>query len=405
MPALAQYLTRPILRLRDAAHAIARGNLEARAGLSGSTRRDEIADLVKDFDTMAGEIHDLVESNKRMLMGASHDLRSPISRIRVALSLASTAPEAERNELLGRIELELLRLNGMIEQILTVARLESGQLKPASEPLSLNQVIGEAVEDARFEASQSNVEVVYDDSWPEVTMTGEENMLRSAFENVLRNAIFYSGDRWPRRTLRLAGPTAWPSSPCATMVPAFPERLCPSSSTPSTASMTPAAPAPEAAVSAFPSSAARSSFTTARYAPAISSPTALRSSSNFPSMPQPLHPNAPEATPKPDSAGRPVNRVAHNRPQLAIVGDNYPKSSVRFSAFFAFDEYPTSTYGADNHCRRSQSCQTIAGKVTIARSNHYLSRQSLSHPEWRARRARKGPGSSPGPSATAKTAG
>ncbi len=192
--ALAQYITRPILRLRDAAHAIARGNLDARAGLSGSTRRDEIADLVKDFDTMAGEIHDLVDSNKRMLMGVSHDLRSPISRIRVALSLASTAPEPERNELLGRIEIELLRLNGMIEQILTVARLESGQFKPASEPLSLNQVVGEAVEDARFEASQSNVEIVYDENWPEVTMAGEENMLRSAVENVLRNAIFYAGD-------------------------------------------------------------------------------------------------------------------------------------------------------------------------------------------------------------------
>ncbi len=191
--ALAQYITRPIVRLRDAAHAIAGGNLEARAGLSGSTRSDEISDLVKDFDTMAGEIRDLVESNRRMLMGASHDLRSPISRIRVALSLASTAPELERNELLGRIEIELLRLNEMIEQILTVARLESGHLRPEAEALSLNQVVGDAVEDARFEASQSNVEVIYDDQWPEVTMKGEENMLRSAVENVLRNAIFYSG--------------------------------------------------------------------------------------------------------------------------------------------------------------------------------------------------------------------
>lgn len=191
---LAQYLTRPILRLRDAAHAIARGDLEARAALAGSTRRDEIADLVNDFDTMADEIHNLVESNKRMLMGASHDLRSPISRIRVALSLASTAAEPERQEMLDRIEIELLRLNGMIEQILTVARLESGQLKPATDPLSLNQVIGEAIEDARFEASQSNVEIVYDENWSELTMVGEANMLRSAFENVLRNAIFYSGE-------------------------------------------------------------------------------------------------------------------------------------------------------------------------------------------------------------------
>jgi two-component system sensor histidine kinase CpxA len=129
-----------------------------------------------------------------MLMGASHDLRSPISRIRVALSLASTAPEPERKEMLERIEVELLRLNGMIEQILTVARLESGQLKATSAPTSLNQVIAEAVEDARFEASQSNVEIIYDENTPELTISGEENMLRSAFENLLRNAIFYSGE-------------------------------------------------------------------------------------------------------------------------------------------------------------------------------------------------------------------
>lgn len=192
--ALAQYITRPILRLRDAAHAIARGNLEARAGLGSSRRRDEIADLVKDFDSMAGEIRDLVESNRRMLMGASHDLRSPIARIRVALSLASTASEPERSELLDRIEIELLRLNGMIEQILTVARLESGEIRRACEPFVLNEVVGEAVEDARFEASQSNVEIAYDDGWPQVTIHGEKNMLRSAVENVLRNAIFYSGD-------------------------------------------------------------------------------------------------------------------------------------------------------------------------------------------------------------------
>jgi two-component system sensor histidine kinase CpxA len=191
---LAQYLTRPIIQLRDAADAIAHGNLDARAGMAGSTRRDEIADLVRDFDIMATEIHDLVESNKRMFMGASHDLRSPISRIRVALSLASTGSDSERAEMHERIEVELLRLNGMIEQILTVARLESGELKPATLPVSLSRVLGEAIEDARFEASQSNVEVVYDENSPELTIQGEENMLRSAFENVLRNAIFYAGE-------------------------------------------------------------------------------------------------------------------------------------------------------------------------------------------------------------------
>jgi len=191
---LAQYLTRPIVRLRDAAHEIARGNLEARAGRSGSRRRDEINDLVRDFDTMANEIRDLVESNKRVLTGVSHDLRSPIARIRVALSLAATAPEGEREELLNRIEIELLRLNGMIEQILTVARLESGQLKPPIELVPLKQVIEEAVVDARFEVSQSHVEISLEEHCADLTIAGDENMLRSAIENLLRNAIFYSGD-------------------------------------------------------------------------------------------------------------------------------------------------------------------------------------------------------------------
>lgn len=192
---LAQYLTRPIVRLRDAAHAIAGGKLEARAGLSGSVRRDEIADLVRDFDTMAAEIQGLVESNKRMLMGVSHDLRSPIARIRVALSLASSAAQPEREELLNRIEVELLRLNGMIEQILTVARLESGQIKPPCLPVSLRLVLDDAVEDARFEASLSQVEIVFDEGSPDPQVIGDENMLRSAVENVLRNAIFYSGQQ------------------------------------------------------------------------------------------------------------------------------------------------------------------------------------------------------------------
>ena len=191
---LAQYLTRPIVRLRDAAAAIAGGNLDARAGRGPSDRRDEIADLVRDFDSMASEISDLVQSNKRMLMGVSHDLRSPIARIRVALSLAASAPEEERAELLERIELELLRLNGMIEQVLTVARLESGQMETPKVPVSLSQVLDEALEDARFEASQSNAEIVGGEGWPELTVVGDENMLRSAVENLLRNAIFYSGD-------------------------------------------------------------------------------------------------------------------------------------------------------------------------------------------------------------------
>ena len=85
---IAHYLTKPIARLRDATHQLARGNLDIHAAENLGNRRDEIADLVRDFDSMAGELRILIQSERDLLSGVSHELRSPIARIRLALTLA-----------------------------------------------------------------------------------------------------------------------------------------------------------------------------------------------------------------------------------------------------------------------------------------------------------------------------
>ena len=189
---IAHYLSKPIERLRNATNEMARGNLDIRVGNTIGNRRDEIADLVRDFDSMAGELRNQIVSERNLLSGVSHELRSPIARMRLALALARSSDPHERAEMLDRIEQDTIQLDSMLDRILTVARLESGQYKPKFESLSLNDVIDEVLDDARFEAAATDTTVNYiDDAM--VSINGDSGLLRSAIENVVRNAIFYSG--------------------------------------------------------------------------------------------------------------------------------------------------------------------------------------------------------------------
>jgi two-component system sensor histidine kinase CpxA len=189
---IAHYLAKPIERLRKATNELARGNLDIRVGATIGRRRDEIADLVHDFDSMAGELRHQIQSERSLLSGVSHELRSPIARMRLALALARNADPSERDEMLDRIEQDTIQLDSMLESILTVARLESGQYKPKFEDISLNEVIDEVLDDACFEAAATNATVDYTDD-AIVSVHGDAGLLRSAFENVVRNALFYSG--------------------------------------------------------------------------------------------------------------------------------------------------------------------------------------------------------------------
>jgi two-component system sensor histidine kinase CpxA len=189
---IAHYLSKPIERLRNATNELAHGNLNIRVGATIGTRRDEIADLVRDFDSMAGELRNQIQSERNLLSGVSHELRSPIARMRIALALARSADSGERDEMLDRIEQDTIQLDSMLERILTVARLESGQYRPKFETLSLNEVVEDVLDDARFEGAASDMNVSYTED-AMVSIQGDPGLLRSAIENIVRNALFYSG--------------------------------------------------------------------------------------------------------------------------------------------------------------------------------------------------------------------
>jgi two-component system, OmpR family, sensor histidine kinase CpxA len=188
---LARYLTSPVARLRAATQRLAAGDLTARAGELGSRRGDEIAQLVRDFDGMAARIENLVNAQGRLLNDISHELRSPLARLNVALGLARQRSTKEAEGAINRIELEANRLNELIGRLLVLARLEAGAEPAEKVPVHLDELVNEVVKDADFEAQGRNCRVrsvISDD----VVVLGNPALLHSAIENVVRNAMRYT---------------------------------------------------------------------------------------------------------------------------------------------------------------------------------------------------------------------
>jgi signal transduction histidine kinase len=184
---LARYVGRPLARLRAATLELARGNLAVRVGPTMGRRTDEFAGLAHDFDRMAERLDGLVTAERRLLRDISHELRSPLARLNVALGLARQ--QAGRDQAaLDRIEREAERLNALIGQLLMLARLESGTSEPAREPVELARLVREVAADAEFEARSRGRAVRLTDVGDD-TVEGDSELLRSAIENVVRNAV------------------------------------------------------------------------------------------------------------------------------------------------------------------------------------------------------------------------
>jgi two-component system sensor histidine kinase CpxA len=185
---LASYLTRPILRLRAVTRELSEGNLTARVGPVISSRRDELGNLATEIDSMAERIESLMEAERQLLRDVAHELRSPLTRLKVALELARKEASPNAVKALGRIELETERLNGMISQLLDIARLDGGAEQLERDRLDLNQLLQSILDDASFEADAKDVKV--EASIAEGCFTyGSLNLVRTAIENVVRNAL------------------------------------------------------------------------------------------------------------------------------------------------------------------------------------------------------------------------
>ena len=188
---LARYLTAPVVRLRAATQRLAAGDLSARAGGLAARRRDEMAQLVRDFDAMAERLEAAVHAQARLLNDISHELRSPLARLNVASALAHQRAGVEAHSALERIDLEAERLNELIGGLLTIARLESGNDARQKSPVLLGEIIEGIAADANFEAQGRNcgVESVIKE---DCVVMGAPSLLHSAIENVVRNAARYT---------------------------------------------------------------------------------------------------------------------------------------------------------------------------------------------------------------------
>ncbi|MCB1823398.1 MAG: HAMP domain-containing protein [Candidatus Competibacteraceae bacterium] len=187
---LAWYLSKPIRHLRRAFDAVAAGRLETRVGPRMGRRRDEIADLGRDFDRMAQQLQILLGSQRRLLHDVSHELRSPLARLQAAIGLARQQPE-KRDASLDRIERESGRLDELVGELLTLSRLEAGISGTADEEVDLVDLVAGIADDARFEAEATGRRVSFAGTG-EVIVKIRAELLHRAFENVIRNAVKFT---------------------------------------------------------------------------------------------------------------------------------------------------------------------------------------------------------------------
>lgn len=189
---LAWSMTSPITRLRQATRRLAAGDLSARTGAPVHGRRDEVAQLLRDFDQMAERIESLVEAQSRLLKDVSHELRSPLARLSVALGLARHRSTPEIESALNRIELETDRLNQLIQRLLTISRLEAGTDGLRRSRLSLRGLVEQVAHDAEYE-TPGRVRV-FSAGEDEYEVDADSDLLHSAIENVVRNATRYTAE-------------------------------------------------------------------------------------------------------------------------------------------------------------------------------------------------------------------
>ncbi|HEX5603513.1 MAG TPA: ATP-binding protein [Pyrinomonadaceae bacterium] len=185
---LTLHITRPLGKLREAASDIAEGRLKTRVKPAIGRRHDEIALLGDDFDRMAEQIERLVTAQRNLLGDVSHELRSPLARLIVALSLLKQGQGEEAVEYQSRIGIEAERLDKLIGQLLTLTRIDSGVDSNLRETFDLANLVQEVVADGDFEAraQDRSVRFLANES---CSITGVAELIRSAVENVIRNAV------------------------------------------------------------------------------------------------------------------------------------------------------------------------------------------------------------------------
>jgi two-component system OmpR family sensor kinase len=185
--ALAWYVARPIRSLRTAFDAVAAGDLDVRVAPLIGSRQDELADLGRDFDRMADRLQESMTGQRRLLHDVSHEIRSPLARLQAATGLIRLK-HGSQDSTVERIEEEIMRIDGLVADLLKLSRLEAGELGGPEEEVDMVDLVREVIGDANFEAQALGRTVTWQEETPAIVW-GRPEMLHGAIENVVRNAL------------------------------------------------------------------------------------------------------------------------------------------------------------------------------------------------------------------------
>jgi len=185
---LARHLTEPLRRMQKTIERFGQGDFSARVN---SRRSDEFGQLARTVDQMAERIDQLLKSQKRLLQDISHELRSPLARLGVAVELARGGGDA--TTALNRVEREADRLNTLVGELIQVTRAEGDPDGLATEAVQLDDLVRVILDDVHIEAERRQVTLV--PSIAAVEIQGNPELLRRAIENIVRNAIRYSPEQ------------------------------------------------------------------------------------------------------------------------------------------------------------------------------------------------------------------
>lgn len=185
-------ITRPLNRLRNAVHDLGQTTYHQEQLSQLAKRRDELGVLAADFNHMGQRLQGLISSQRQLLRDVSHELRSPLARLQVALALAERGNQTQRQALWPRLQRECKRLDGLIDEILTLARLD--QVQTPKQTIVIDQLLEKLCDDANLLAPEQTIEVsavknLHYPGWPD--------LLQRALDNLLRNALRFNPPEKP----------------------------------------------------------------------------------------------------------------------------------------------------------------------------------------------------------------
>jgi two-component system sensor histidine kinase CpxA len=197
---LARYLAAPLGQLSHAGLKLASGDLSARVGTPLIKRNDEFGQLARDMDKMAARLQSSHQANQRLLRDVSHELRSPLARLRVALEIARNKDQNQVSVELDRIELESERLEKLVDEVLSLLRESSAPDELKKQGFDLAELLQELVETANYESGEVDQQGSRQGDQrivllvePPLMLNADRDLIWRVIENLLRNALIHGG--------------------------------------------------------------------------------------------------------------------------------------------------------------------------------------------------------------------